>query len=114
MVQKRETKAINKLCVREILSLSFVCGRPESSLLCYCVKFQWQIRAGSREGTHAYCVFHACSNHLALPRSFVAIKTAHQHWHDPWKSSIQCHTDELTTESPNVAGGKWLTQEHHI
>ena len=26
MVQKRETKAINKLCVREILSLSFVCG----------------------------------------------------------------------------------------
>ena len=25
MVQKRETKAINKLCVREILSLSFVC-----------------------------------------------------------------------------------------
>ena len=26
MVQKRETKAINKLCVSEILSLSFVCG----------------------------------------------------------------------------------------
>ena len=26
MVQNRETKAINKLCVREILSLSFVCG----------------------------------------------------------------------------------------
>ena len=26
MVQKRETKATNKLCVREILSLSFVCG----------------------------------------------------------------------------------------
>ena len=26
MVQKRETKAINKLCVREILGLSFVCG----------------------------------------------------------------------------------------
>ena len=26
VVQKRETKAINKLCVREILSLSFQCG----------------------------------------------------------------------------------------
>ena len=26
MVEKRETKAINKLCVREILSLSFVSG----------------------------------------------------------------------------------------
>ena len=25
MVQKRDTKAINKLCVREIVSLSFVC-----------------------------------------------------------------------------------------
>ena len=25
-MQKRETKATNKLCVREILSLSFVCG----------------------------------------------------------------------------------------
>ena len=25
-MQKRETKAINKLCVREILSSSFVCG----------------------------------------------------------------------------------------
>ena len=26
MGQKRETKAINRFCVREILSLSFVCG----------------------------------------------------------------------------------------
>ena len=26
VVQKRETKAINTLCVREVLSLSFVCG----------------------------------------------------------------------------------------
>ena len=26
MVQKRETKTINKLCICEILSLSFVCG----------------------------------------------------------------------------------------
>ena len=26
MVQKRGTKAINKLCVREILGLSFTCG----------------------------------------------------------------------------------------
>ena len=44
MVQKRETKAINKLCVREILSLSFV----------------WQICAESREDTYAHRVFHAC------------------------------------------------------
>ena len=40
MVQKRETKAINKLCVREILSLSFVCGAyffefPGRNLVCF-------------------------------------------------------------------------------
>ena len=71
MVQKRETKAINKLCVREILSLSFVCGAyffefRGRNLVCFGIayNFDWgrhmQIRAGSREGTHAHCVFHAC------------------------------------------------------
>ena len=71
MVQKRETKAINKLCVREILSLSFVCGAyffefRGRNLVCFGIayNFDWgrhmQIRAGSREGTHAHYVFHAC------------------------------------------------------
>ena len=71
VVQKRETKAINKLCVREILSLSFVCGAyffefRGRNLVCFGIayNFDWgrhmQIRAGSREGTHAHCVFHAC------------------------------------------------------
>ena len=71
MVQKRETKAINKLCVREILSLSFVCGAyffefRGRNLVCFGIayNFDWgrhmQIRAESREGTHAHCVFHAC------------------------------------------------------
>ena len=71
MVQKRETKAINKLCVREILSLSFVCGAyffefRGRNLVCFGIAYNFdcgrhmQIRAGSREGTHAHCVFHAC------------------------------------------------------
>ena len=69
MVQKRETRAINKLCVREILSLSFVCGAyffefRGRNLVCFVIAyrllFQWQICAGSREDTHAHCVFHAC------------------------------------------------------
>ena len=71
MVQKRETKAINKLCVREILSLSFVCGASffefrGRNLVCFGIAYNfdrgrhWQILAGSREGTHAHCVFHAC------------------------------------------------------
>ena len=70
MVQKRETKAINKLCVREILSLSFVCGAyffefRGRNLVCFGIAYNfdwgrhWQICAGSREGTHAHCVFHA-------------------------------------------------------
>ena len=68
VVQKRETKAINKLCVREILSLSFVSGAyffefRGRNLVCFGIayNFDWQIRAGSMEGTHAHCVFHACS-----------------------------------------------------
>ena len=47
MVQKRETKAINKLCVREILSLSFVCeayffefrGR---NLVCFVIAYNFK------------------------------------------------------------------------
>ena len=41
MVQKRRTKAINKLCVREILGLSFVCGA-------YFFEFR-----GWKQGSHA-------------------------------------------------------------
>ena len=59
MVQKRETKAINKLCVREILSLSFVCGAyffefRGRNLVCFGIayNFDWgrhmqiRVRAG--------------------------------------------------------------------
>ena len=56
MVQKRETKANNKLCVREILSLSFVCGASlfefrGRNLVCFGIAYNfdggrhWQIRA---------------------------------------------------------------------
>ena len=62
--------SLNKLCVREILSLSFVCGASffefrGRNLVCFGIAYNfdggrhWQIRAGSREGTHAHCVFHA-------------------------------------------------------
>ena len=55
-MQKRETKAINKLYVREILSLYFMCGaylfefRCRNLVwFCFFVRRHWQIRAGSRE-----------------------------------------------------------------
>ena len=46
MVQKRETKAVNKLCVREILSLSFVRGAcffefRGRSLVCFGIAFKF-------------------------------------------------------------------------
>ena len=76
MVQKRETKAINKLCVREIISLSFVCGAyffefRGWNLVCFVIAYN-----GSREDTHAHCVFHACR--LCPPFPIFQ-------WEKPWK-----------------------------
>ena len=47
MVQKRETRAINKLCVREILSLSFVCGAyffefRSRNLVCFVIAYNFK------------------------------------------------------------------------
>ena len=47
MVQKRETKALNKLCVREILSLSFVCGAyffefRGRNLVCFVIAYNFK------------------------------------------------------------------------
>ena len=67
MVQKRETKAIHKLCVREILSLSFECGAyffefRSRNLVCFVITYNFNGR--SREDTHAHCVFQACRGDL--------------------------------------------------
>ena len=48
-MQKRETKAINKLCVREILSLSFVFGAyffefRERNLVCFVIAYNFNGR----------------------------------------------------------------------
>ena len=81
MVQKRETKAINKLCVREILSLSFVCGPyffefRGRNLLCFVIAYNFNgkyapVCADSREDTHArracLCAghdLHTCKNEI--------------------------------------------------
>ena len=73
----------NKLCVREILSLSFVCGAyffefRGRNLVCFGIayNFDWgrhmQIRAGSRGGTHTHCVFHACLCPRCVTKSLLA------------------------------------------
>ena len=72
MVQKRETKAINKLCVREILILSFVCGAyffefRGRNLVCFGIAHEEE-HANSRrkQGRHACALrFSRVSKHLA-------------------------------------------------
>ena len=62
MVQKRETKAINKLCVREILSLSFVCGAyffefRGRNIVCFVIAYNFNGKyapeAHRKQGRHA-------------------------------------------------------------
>ena len=55
MVQKRETKAINKVCVREILSLSFVCGAylfefRGRNLVCFVIAYNFNSKYAPETG----------------------------------------------------------------
>ena len=55
MVQKKETKAINKLCVREILILSFVCGTyffvfRGRNLVCFVIAYNFNGKYASEAG----------------------------------------------------------------
>ena len=55
-MQKRETKAINKLCVREILSLSFVCGAyffefRGQNLVCFGIAYNFNGKFAPEAGT---------------------------------------------------------------
>ena len=55
MVQKRETKAINNLCVREILSLSFVCGAyffefSGGNLVCFVIAYNFNEKYAPEAG----------------------------------------------------------------
>ena len=54
-MQKRETKAINKLCVREILSLSFVCGAyvfefRGRNLVCFVIAYNFNGKYAAEAG----------------------------------------------------------------
>ena len=56
MVQKREAKATNKLCVREILSLSFVCGAyffefRSRNIVCFVIAYNFNGKYA--QGRHA-------------------------------------------------------------
>ena len=60
MVQKRETKAINKLCVREILSLSFVCGAyffefRGRNLVCFDIAYNFNGKFAPEAGKARMC-----------------------------------------------------------
>ena len=64
MVQKRETKTIYKLCIREILSLSFVCGAyffefRGRNLVCFVIAYNFNGKyapeAGKTRMRTAFC-----------------------------------------------------------
>ena len=63
MVQKRETKAINKLCVCAILSLSFVCGAyffefRSQNLVCFGIMYNFNGKFAPEVGkTHTHSAF---------------------------------------------------------
>ena len=67
MVQKRETKASNKLCVREILSLSFVCGAyffefRSRHLVCFVIAYNFNGKYAPEAGkTHMRTAFFMCA-----------------------------------------------------
>ena len=58
VVQKRETKAVNKLCAREILSLSFMCGAyflefRGRNLVCFVIAYNFNGKSAGKQGRHA-------------------------------------------------------------
>ena len=60
MVQKRETKAINKLSVREILSLSFECGAyffefRGRNLVCFVIAYNFNGKYTPEAGKTRMC-----------------------------------------------------------
>ena len=113
MVQKRETKAIYKLCVREILSLSFVCGAyffqfRGRNLVCFVIAYNFNGKyapeAGKTRMRTAFFTralrrlvrfFLACTDwalipHLVFKRSYckVALKTSEKLTEAGVKNSI--------------------------
>ena len=69
MVQKRETKAINKLWVREILSLSFVCGAyffefRGRNLVCFVIAYNFNDKyvpdLRRKQGRHSCALRFSC------------------------------------------------------
>ena len=72
MVQKRETKAINKFCIREILSLSFVCGAyvfefRGRNLVCFVIAYNFNGKyAPEAEKTRMRTAFFTRAGHPAV------------------------------------------------
>ena len=79
MVQKRETKAINKLCVHEILSLSFVCayffefrGR---NLVCFVIAYNFNGKYAPEAGKTRMCTAFFTRAVASLEESGRIVKT---------------------------------------
>ena len=74
MVQKRETKTINKLCVREILSLSFVSGAyffefRGRNIVCFVIAYNFNVKYAPEAGkTRMRTAFFTRANAVGLSK----------------------------------------------
>ena len=85
MVQKRETKAINQLCVREILSLSFVCGANffefrGRNLICFVIAYNFNGKFAPEAGkTRMRTAFFTRAGNQSRSQSLRAFWSAPRH-----------------------------------
>ena len=82
MVQKRETKAINKICVREILSLSFVCGAyffefRGRNLVCFVIAYNFNGKFAPEAGkTRMRTAFFTRADRKSVNRGLLVLDQA--------------------------------------
>ena len=107
MVQKRETKAINKLCVREILSLSFVCGAyffefRGRNLVCFVITYNFNGKYAPEAGkTRMRTAFFTRAGFaITMPHDW--LKKLAPHFH-PIRSKTKTNRDSLARVFPRFA-----------
>ena len=125
MVQKRETKAINKLCVREIRSLYFVCGAyffefRGRNLVCFVIAYNFNGKYAPEAGkTRMHTAFFT----RALLRSWM-LRNIHEQksrmtpskffpWlHSSWSLSVENQIAPFATLKSGTEGP--ITHGSHI
>ena len=97
--ESQSRQILGKICQELALNPFFeFCGRNP---VCFGTAYNfdrgrhWQIRAGSRKGTHACCVFHVCRREIELgPRVYSAFKISTA---ETWEKLCTCNSNHSRT-----------------